>query len=515
MKNVFFKEDILEVENEIINELGIPSIILMENAGRNACQNIINIYEKKNLSEIILLCGKGNNSGDGFVIARHLINNGLSVNIFMLYPETSLKGDAKTNYAILKNILETDKASKFISESEFTLLLKNKNNLIIDCIFGIGFTGSLEKHFSEIFRKVNEKSKSNVILAIDTVSGLSNNNIEACLKADYTITMGVKKFNTLFGESRNKSGKIKIVDIGIPENIFNKYNKRNIFEIEEEDVKGILPQRKTDSHKYSNGKLYLAAGSTGFTGAAHLTAEAALRIGCGAVILGVPASLNPVFEAKTIEVVTDAVPDNLTGFFIQSSIQHINEKLKWADTCLIGSGVGRNEETLIAVRKIIDKNDIQFVIDGDGLYAFRNDLNLLKKSKNKVIITPHAGEFSILINTDTKKIIQDIYNLAVNFAKENNVILVLKGSPTIITDGNDFFINSTGRENLATFGTGDVLAGIIAGTAAQIKNPIKAALFGVFLHGKCGDKLWNKKDNSSTIASDLLPLISEVKKRLA
>jgi NAD(P)H-hydrate epimerase len=516
MKNVFFNEDILKVESEIIKELEIPSLLLMENAGYNSYKEISNILTKEKLQNIVLLCGKGNNAGDGFVIARHLISNGKSVNIFMFYPESSLKGDARINFTVLKKIIENgNNRSIFINENELILQLKKGRNLIIDSVFGIGFSGKLEENTRKLFKKIKKNKSHNVILALDTVSGLYIDNITDCFKADYTITMGSKKFITLFGETKKLSGSITTVNIGIPEKYFTKYNEKKIFEIEDDDIKGILPLRRTDSNKYSNGKLYIIAGSTGFTGAAHLSGEASLRIGCGAVILAVPAMLNPVFEAKTIEVVTHAVKDDNNGYFGMNSLIDIEEKLKWADTCLIGCGLGRNVETGKLIRKIVSENNIQFIIDGDGLFAFKNDLKILKKRSKKIILTPHLGEFSGLVNLDTKHILNDIYYISKNFAKEHNVILVLKGSPTIITDGNEFFINPTGKENLATFGTGDVLAGIISGVTAQIKNPLKSALYSVYLHGKCGDLLWNKCDNSSTIASDLLPKISEVKKFLA
>jgi NAD(P)H-hydrate epimerase len=255
-------------------------------------------------------------------------------------------------------------------------------------------------------------------------------------------------------------------------------------------------------------------GSPGFTGATYLSSLSALRIGSGAVVLGIPASLNHILETKTTEVITLPLEDTKEQTLSENAYSKISERIKWADAILLGPGLGRNEESLSLIRNIIKQNDERFVIDADGLFAFKDKPELLKKKKNKIIITPHYGEFSNLSGFNVDEIKKDIVNISKTFAKKYNVILVLKNSPTIITDGDYFYINPSGKENLATIGTGDVLAGIISGLYSQIKEPLQSALLGVYIHGKCGDEIYRKTGNSSTIAGDLIEKIPEIKMQL-
>ncbi|MCX6164186.1 MAG: NAD(P)H-hydrate dehydratase, partial [Ignavibacteriae bacterium] len=335
------------------------------------------------------------------------------------------------------------------------------------------------------------------------------------LVADYTLTMGIKKFNSVFNVGREVSGKIVVMNIGIKSEEFDKYNSKNIYEIFDEDVKNVIPKRGINSNKYTNGKLFIVSGSAGFSGASYLCSLSALKTGCGAVILGIPESLNPIMEAKTTEVITlplqETEEQSLSGF----AYQKISEKIKWSNAVLIGPGIGRNEETLALVRRIITESDCPMVLDADGIFAFKGHLDLLRKQNGKIIITPHYGEFSNLTGYTTEDIKKNIYEISVEFAKKYNVILVLKNSPTIITDGKSFYINSTGRENLATVGSGDVLSGIIAGILTQNKNPLKSSLAGVFIHGRCGDILFGKTGANSTIASELIYEIQNVKMEIS
>ncbi len=514
MKSVFFNSEVLEAEKKIINALSIPSLILMENAGANSADFIFDFLKKEKFENIVILSGKGNNAGDGLVIARHLANKNIKSNILLLYPEDEFKGDALTNYNIAKNI--GDKVN-VIQKEEVEEFIENNcksNSLIVDAVFGIGFKGELEERIKDIFKKIN-KIKNKKIIAIDTVSGLKNHyERDEYLIADYTLTMGIKKFNLLFDIGREVSGKIIPMNIGIESSEFDKYNSRKIYEFFKEDIKDVIPKRKINSNKYTNGKLFIVSGSSGFSGASYLCSLSALKIGCGAVILGIPESLNPIMEAKTTEVITlplqETDEQTLSGF----SYNKIIEKLKWCNAALIGPGIGRNQETLSLVRRIVEENDFPMVIDADGIFAFKDNLDLLKKQNNKIIITPHYGEFSNLTGYSLDDIKRNLYEISKEFARKYNIILVLKNSPTIITDGDSFYINTTGRENLATIGSGDVLSGIIAGILAQNKNPLRSSLAGVYIHGRCGDILYEKSGASSTIASELIYEIQNVKGEL-
>jgi ADP-dependent NAD(P)H-hydrate dehydratase / NAD(P)H-hydrate epimerase len=514
MKSVFYNTEVLNAEKNIISNLNIPSLVLMENAGKNSADFICDVFYKDKFDEVVILAGKGNNAGDGFVIARHLSNRDVKSSVVLLYPENDLKGDALTNYNVIKNL--NDKITFIPSEEIIEYIISNSkiNILFVDSVFGIGFKGELENRIKAVFKAINKFNNKKVV-AIDTVSGLKNYfEKDEYLIADYTLTMGIKKFSSVFDAGREVSGKIVTMNIGIEGSEFDKYNTRKIFEVEADDFKNFIPKRGINSNKYTNGKLFILAGSAGFTGASYLCSLSALKIGCGAVILGLPASLNGIMESKTTEVITfpleETEEQSLSGF----AYSKIEEKIKWSNAVLIGPGIGRNPETLALVRRIVTECDIPMVIDADAIFAFKGYTDLLKKSGRKIIITPHYGEFSNLTGIKTEDIKNNIYDISIEFARKYNIILALKNSPTIITDGEGFYVNSTGRENLATIGSGDVLSGITAGILAQNKNPLMSALAGTYVHGRCGDILYEKTGPDSTIASELITELQIVKKQL-
>jgi ADP-dependent NAD(P)H-hydrate dehydratase / NAD(P)H-hydrate epimerase len=511
MIDVFFNNDILNSEKKIIEDLKIPSVILMENAGFNSAEIISECFNSEKCTEVTVLCGKGNNAGDGFVVSRHLEGLGIPVNVILLYPESDLKGDALVNFGILKN-LENDNLR--ISDDKNILVdLMNGKHLIVDAVFGIGFSGKLEKRLEDLFSNIN-KLQEKYIVSIDTVSGLDTYlNKNNCLNADLTISMGVLKFDTLFYEGRELSGEINLAKIGIPDNCFTNYNSKKIFLVEKEDAVKGFTQRDINSNKYSNGKLYVLAGSEGFSGAAYLCSQAAIRTGSGAVILGLPKGLNSVMESKTTEVITQPLEKDF--YLTNDSIDLINKKFEWSNAVLLGPGLGRESDTLSLIRNLVKNNDRNFIIDADGIFAFKGYTDYLKKKDRRIILTPHFGEFSNLLGITTEELKKDFYNYAKNFAAEHNVVLVLKNSPTIVTDGEYFYINSTGSENLATIGSGDILSGIIASLYSQNSDALQSAVSGVYLHGYCGDRLFDETGDSGTIASDLIELINISKSEMA
>jgi len=505
MKSVFFNNEVLDVEKKIIKEFSIPSITLMENAGKNAAEFIKS--KIKSNSHIVILTGKGNNAGDGFVIARHLANSKIASTVAMVYSSKDLKGDAFINYNILseyKNYVQIVSCKNVNSSRK----LIKKDTVIIDALFGIGFRGQVDARIRKIFEFINN-IKSKTVFAIDVPSGLySYNQKEVMLNGDYTISMGVKKFHSVFFNGRESSGENTTVKIGVEPEAFDRYNKRKIFEIEQSDISKLIVQRRVNSHKYSNGKVFALAGAKGLTGAAFLCSQAALRTGSGAVILGTPESMNTILARKLTEVMTLPLPETKDASLSLDSYKLIKNKIKWCDCLLIGPGVSKNPETINLISKIVNENDVPILLDADGLQAFKNIKS--KNRKNIIILTPHFGEFASILGITAEEVKSDFYNLSVKFAKKHNVILVLKGSPSIITDGISFYINSSGNPSLATAGSGDVLSGIIASFYSRNKNPLNAALAGVFIHGGCADILLKKRNaNFTTIASDLIKVIPD------
>lgn len=512
MENVFFNDEVLTAEKEIIANLKIPSIILMENAGKGSADHILQHHISDKSREVIIICGKGNNAGDGFVTARHLSAEGMKVKVITLFRESELKGDALTNYTVLKKILN-GKINIIYCRSGIDIIKEiNNNEIIIDAIFGIGFKGKPDERMNSIFAHINSL-KNKTIISLDCPSGFYYYNQKTeCIISDVTLMMGVRKFHTLFYKGREVTGKTELINIGIDSSEFSKYNVRKIFRTHVSDISGIIPSREINSYKYSNGKVFILAGSPGLTGAACLCSMSALRSGAGAVITGIPESLNDIMEVKLTEVMTLPLPETGRKTLSLSSYNKIAEKLKWADSVLLGPGLSDDVETHELIRKIVKENDNNFVLDADAISAFRNDLKLLKGKS--VILTPHLGEFAKLTGNTTDDVRENFYELSSEFVRKYKLTLVLKNSPTVTADESGFYINSTGRENLATAGSGDVLSGIIAGILAQSGNLKNAALAGVYLHGSCGDKFYSQNGESGMIAGDLIGKISEVKNEI-
>lgn len=511
MKNVFFNDEVLAAEKKIISTLGISALLLMENAGAESAHIIFKRYKNILKSGAVILSGKGSNAGDGFVIARHLNAKNINVKLLMLYPVSDLNGDALFNYRILENSKSSN--LEIINAKDYKTVkkeLRDRSELIIDSVFGVGFKGEPDFRIQKIIEVINSSGKT--VVSIDIPSCLADyDQSSLSVRANATLSMGVKKFHTMFYTGKKNSGEIITVNIGISENEFTKYNSRNIYEPETGDINKFLIVRDTDSNKYKSGKVFVLAGSKGLTGAAYMCSLSALRSGAGTVITGTPVSSNTILASKLTEVMTLPLPETVDSTLSMKSYEKIRERLNWADTVLIGPGLSKNEETAELVRKIVNENDLQYVIDADGISAFRGRLNLLKNKK--IVMTPHAGEFSSLLGISNEEIRKDFYNYAVEFAKKYNTVLVLKNSPTIITDGREFYINPTGMENLATAGTGDVLAGIVSGLISQSKNLLQSAVAGVYIHGMCGDSLFKEYGNSM-IASDLIGKIADVKKSI-
>lgn len=521
MKNVFFNNDVLDVEKKLMDKYNIPSVVLMENAGMKSAAIIWDYFIKENCSRIVILTGKGNNAGDGYVIARHLYSYNVNqesyspIHIFQCYPAGELKGDALINYNVAKEIFRSDYFEIFDDVEKLNTITESDNEkiLFVDAVFGIGFKGILDDKVKKVFTDITQYVDNKFVVAIDTPSGLDNySEASDCLKADVTISMGVRKFNTLFYSGKEVSGDIEIVDIGIDNTKFDDFNDKGIYYIEKEDVFFDEIRRDVNSHKYNNGKLFVLAGSEGFTGAAYLASQAAIRAGCGSVILGIPEGLNEIMEAKTTEVIT--LPLKSDKFLTNESSKKILEKLEWADSVLIGPGLGRDTETMAFIRSLVKKHDKNFILDADGLFAFKGYTDSLKKEKCSTIMTPHFGEFANLLDISVEDLKKDFYNISKEFALKYNVVLVLKNSPTIITNGKVFYINSCGRENLATIGSGDVLSGVIASLYAQSGDILGSCISGVYLHSYCGDKLYEKYGGSGTIAGDLIEQIPEAKNEL-
>ncbi|MBM4174690.1 MAG: NAD(P)H-hydrate dehydratase [Ignavibacteria bacterium] len=489
----------------------IPSIILMENAAIGVVDFITEYLCKTNqIDRILILCGHGNNGGDGFAIARHLVIRGFDVTVQFVGEQKKLSKDAKTNFEILKKFEKYESNLKIIlTRKPISLRNAADTNLVIDAMLGTGLNSALRKPYNKIVNWINKVDA--IKLAVDHPTGLSSDDgfvPNYCFEADYTLTMGLPKIGTLINEGPKNSGQLEIVDISYPNSLSSKSEiKSSLIEIS--DVKSFLPKRNLDSHKYSVGKVLGISGSKGLTGAAIMSSESALLAGCGGVLQLTTNKLQNVFSKKLKEVMTFSV-ESENYFLATSDFKKIKPKIEWADILMIGPGLGRKNETAELLWEIFTKfPKKKKVLDADGLNLLADQIISKNLDLSNSILTPHLGEFSRLIRKDVEFIKRNLLQAGSKFAKNNRCILVLKGAPTIIFDekGNSY-INSTGNPGMATVGMGDVLTGIISGLYSQGISAIEAAICGVFIHGLSGDIAKRRKNEFSLISSDVQQNIS-------
>jgi hydroxyethylthiazole kinase-like uncharacterized protein yjeF len=506
---VVTSDEMRQLDRMAIQEIGIQGIVLMENAGRGVVDAVQKKYGNLKNKSFLIICGKGNNGGDGFVVAKHLYNKGARVKVILLGKKSELKGDALVNCMILSKILHSDKRKDLIDFVECrSSICSNKFkdiDFIVDAIFGTGFSGQVKGIYKTTIEWMN---KSNLpTISIDIPSGVNADNGEVenlAVSADLVATMGLKKIGLLLGNSVNYIKDIKVVDISIPR--FMRENSQfKTKEIELSDVKRFLPKHLKTVHKYTLGKICVLAGSVGYTGAAAMASQTAMRMGAGAVTLGTPSAIYPILAKKLTEVMVNPLDSTIEGTVSFKAYPKIKKLLNWADHLIIGCGLSLNQETVEVVWKVLSDFDIPMLLDADGLTALSMNIKLLKKRKTKnLILTPHVGEFTRLTNLSVDEIENNKVNITREFAKENKLVLVLKGAPTITaTSDGRVIINSTGNPGMATIGSGDVLAGIIGGLWAQGMDDFSAAFSGVYLHGSAGNIAREKLGEKSLMALDI------------
>ncbi len=486
-------------DSTAIRRLKIPSLHLMESAGIAVTVEAMRRVKEIRSKRIVVLCGKGNNGGDGFVVARLLHEYGVDVTTVMLNSESVLSGDALVNF----RRMEKDRIIRF---SELQRKKGYAPDIVIDALFGTSFKGLLNGKYLHAVQWCN--AQRGLKIAVDIPSGLNCETGEVqtdAFRADVTVTFSNPKTGFYCGRAKEFTGDVVIADIDLPGTAIEK-NAGNIFLTERADVRQMIPSRQANSHKHSVGKVFILAGSKGMMGASLLCAESAMRSGAGQVILGIPESEYPIVAKRTREVIPFGLPSTDSGSLSLSAAAMIEEKIQWSDVIVIGCGLSRNEETMELVRMLIHSTDRPMIVDADGLFALVEHLPLLKTGRSRYIaLTPHFGEFSRLIGVPSQEIERKKFILAGDFVKEYGVTLVLKGGPTIIAAPSGYlFVNPTGNPGMSTAGSGDVLAGMIGALMGQGLTPQAAAVTGVYLHGTAGDTAARKKGIHGMIASDII-----------
>jgi hydroxyethylthiazole kinase-like uncharacterized protein yjeF len=491
---------------------GIPSILLMENAGRAVKEVAGQMLGDLRGRRILVICGPGNNGGDGFVAARHLLNAGAEVRISYFGDKSRAKGDALVNLEI---------AEKMGLDIDFSGNLRRLKTslgwaeLVIDALLGTGIKGEVGGDFAKAIELVNS-FQTGQVLAVDIPSGVDADTgrcwgpkpLAEAVMADCTVTFGLPKIGLVTYPGAAYVGKLIVADISIPGE-----------ELEDCDSKTFLldsnavywpPCRYAGSHKGDYGHLAIIAGSVGMTGAATLAAEGALRIGTGLVTVAVPESLNDILEVKLTEAMTIPVTENSSRAFGTRSLDQVLEVIEKRDAAVIGPGLGRNEDTVAFVLDLVKRLRKPAVIDADGLFALSNDLSILKTVEVPIVMTPHPGEMATLLGTSVSEVQSNRLEVALAFARDYGVTVVLKGAGTIIADvSGRAYINTTGTPGMATGGVGDVLAGMIGGLLAQGWTAERAACTAVYIHGRAGEIAAEECTEPSMIASDVAERVGD------
>lgn len=554
-----------------IKEYGIPGVVLMENAGIKVAEVVVSLLENLTQSTIIVFAGKGNNGGDGFVVARHLHNRGAKVQVLLATEAEKIKGDALINLNIWRKMGQRIYQVNKNNDVNLVRLALMKADLVVDALYGTGFKGTVPDQMVPIIEAINACGKP--VVAVDIPSGLEADTGRAngpCIIAKNTVTFAIPKLGLVLPIARQYVGELHVVDISIPATVtasetiygdrsitgktsdevnagkgkgmvkstcvedgkggkgpgINKHNKNmgastgdgssaggNRYLITDQLVRGWWPKRTGNEHKGNFGRVLVIAGSRGMSGAAVLASQAAARSGAGLVTLGVPTGIHDIAESKLTEVMTFPLPQTDRGIISKSALESILSRASNSDVLALGPGLGTGEDVTDLIKEILLHIKIPCVLDADALNALAGKTELFAAVQPDLVLTPHPGEMARLTGRTIPQIQNNRLGVAATKATQWGAVVVLKGAGTVVAgpDGS-IYINNTGNPGMAAGGSGDVLTGIIAGLLAQGMQALPAAAAGVYLHGLAGDAAARDKGMASLLAGDLLEHLPSVLK---
>jgi len=497
--------EVMALDRHAIDQLGIPGVVLMENAGRICSDLFADKFSDYFPGSVLILAGQGNNGGDGYVMARILAERGWRVTTLVLGREETISGDAR----VMLNIVR--KLGFSISFVEEVSALKDHfaaaaPNLIVDAIFGTGLNSDVRGLQAEAITLTNQSVAP--VFSVDIPSGVDGSTGRVCglaVKADLTVTFDHAKIGHGSQPGAVYAGDLRVVDIGIPLTGRQEFSS-NVHLLDELEVQTLLPERSAVGHKGKFGHLLVLAGSPGKTGAAALTGNAAVRSGCGLVTVATPASVHDIIEVKLTEAMSCPLADQ-SGLLSLPAQAQIEQLLVDRQALAVGPGLGQSVELAELIKNLVSSATVPMVIDADGLNLLADQLECLHgRSDHPLILTPHPGEMARLTGSTVSEIEADRFEVAQKFAVKHGVVLLLKGARTLIAapDGR-VNINSTGNDGLASGGSGDVLTGLIGGLLAQGLDGFSAATLGAWLHGRAAELVADLQGTAGMAASDLLP----------
>ncbi len=480
----------------------------MENAGRGAARVLMEAWPKLSAKPVGIAAGRGNNGGDGFVIARCLARHGIVPTVYLLTESSRLSGDAAANFALLSPMGIAVREIPGPSAFEQYKTEMAHQSLWVDAILGTGLNSEVRGYYQAVIDFINHLKTP--VLAVDIASGLHTDTgrpCGACIRADVTVTFAFPKLGHVLLPGPDYTGALHVIDIGIPDHMASATDPRQHL-IMADAVRGLMKPRPEDIHKGQTGHLLVLAGAPGKSGAAVMSASAALRTGAGLVTLGVPERIFSTVEEKTVEIMTHPLPCTASGYLDDRGGNEITGLLSDKKCLAIGPGIGTAPETRELVRELVRTSPVPVVVDADGLNNLADDPAILKDCKSKIVLTPHPGEMARLIGATPAAVQEDRIGCARRFARTYNVHLVLKGARTVIaTPDGHVYVNLTGNPGMASAGMGDVLTGMVAGLICQGYSPAVAATLAVFIHGAAADRV-GVNQPVGYIASDVIAAIA-------
>jgi NAD(P)H-hydrate epimerase len=509
-------EEMANLDRLASTDYGIPSLLLMENAGLRVLEVVREHFGGRlEGRRVVIFAGRGNNGGDGLVVARHLLNAGAEVKVFLLARPEEMRGDAAVNLGIYQRMggkLYPLLDEKDLQRVDVALLYAE---MAVDAIYGTGFRGAALGLPGEVIKML--AATRIPVVAVDLPSGLEANTGRVngpCVRATYTVTFALPKLGLCLYPGADYVGKLIVADIGIPQVLVKAQPLARELVTWEWCVQKLAPRRPW-GHKGDYGHVLVVGGSTGLTGAVVMAAQGALRSGAGLVTAAVPAGLHSILEEKTLEVMTLPLPATADNALEAEALSVIEEFARRCQAVALGPGIGRHPSSQAVVRQYLGRSRCPLVIDADGLNALAGHTNLLREAKAPVVLTPHPGEMARLLGTSTSKVQEDRLGVAEHAAREWGVTVVLKGARTVVASpqGNTYLI-PTGNPGMATGGSGDVLTGVIAGLLAQGMSPEEAAAVGAYVHGAAGDAAAQELGHRALVAGDLLAYLPKVLRQL-
>ncbi len=468
---------------------------LMKRAGDECSKKIIKYYgDVIKGKKVSVICGNGKNAGDGFVIAKELLEFGAIPEIVFADKMPEIEEPLMYYNEAVAAGVESLRFSDCLLDG----------SLIVDCIFGIGFHGEPKNPFSSVFDKINNSSAK--IVSIDVPSGVNSTDATVinAVRADLTIAISTLKYCHVLPPANEYCGKTITVNIGIPEDC---YEDNYASTVTKKYVKNCFKPRNINANKGSNGHQLNICGSYLMPGASVICAKSALKSGVGLLKCAFPKSIYSVMTSHLVEPIFAPMSENEEKTFSMGALTHIIDELNWADSVAIGCGIGKNDDTEVLVNQIIKESNVPVVLDADGINSILMNIDVLKDSKAPLVLTPHPGEMARLINESVDYVQSNRISVAKAFAQEYGIILVLKGANTVITDGKEVFVNTTGNPGMAMGGTGDMLTGMIASFIAQGISPFDAAKCAVYIHGLCGDITANEISERGMSVNDMIELL--------